>query len=233
MSGLKPHTSNTQDITRRAHRHLAKVKPFYFTNHAIIFEHWLLFECCFAFVMSFLGFIEGEGTLKSCQSNLPKNIYMANPKFKNVHLPPLHDEDETSSRMTLFEGGGDDIAQPTVIALSSTTSSMRGLKDDIMEAWKRRKKKPKESRYQHRLPHRPTQSCTLGATPDQPGINTDAYRTTHSAGSLSASGASTGLHRPTQYRNRYIGSNTDLSGPRVGSNDLKPEPLQPVCFDWV
>jgi hypothetical protein len=84
---------------------------------------------------------------------------MANPKFKNVHLPPLHDEDEISSMTTLFEGGGDDIAQPTVIALSSTTSSMRGLKADIIEAWKRRKKKlKKESRYQHRLPHLPTRS---------------------------------------------------------------------------
>jgi hypothetical protein len=53
---LKPHTSNAQDITRRAHRHLAKVNPFYYTNHAIMFEHWLLFECCFAFVVSFVGF---------------------------------------------------------------------------------------------------------------------------------------------------------------------------------
>ena len=40
------------------------------------------------------------------------------------------------SRTPLFEGGGDDAAQPTVDATSSTS-----LKKDVIEAWKRRKKK--------------------------------------------------------------------------------------------
>jgi hypothetical protein len=102
---FRPITSATQDIARRAHRNLAKVNPFYLTTHVIFFEHWLLFECCFAFVVSFLGFIEDEGTLKSCQSNIAKNYYKVNPKIKNVHLSPLHDEDALSSRTTLFEGG--------------------------------------------------------------------------------------------------------------------------------
>ena len=88
------------------HRLCAKVTSFYLGTHTMIFEHWLLFECCFAFVVSFIGFIEGEETFKSCQVNLLKNNYMVNPTFKIVRLPPLHDDDELSSRTTLFEGGG-------------------------------------------------------------------------------------------------------------------------------
>jgi hypothetical protein len=133
------------------------------------FKNWLLFECCFAFVVSFVGFMEVEGTFKGRQ--------------------------ESSSRTTLFRVGGDDTAQPKVVATSCNisssptyaksswtskvnpildsspippllngillhtpshgyarlmtrntgaweeASSAHGLKSDIIEAWKRRKKK--------------------------------------------------------------------------------------------
>ena len=41
----------------------------------------------------------------------------------SCHLPPLHDDDELSSRTTLFEAGGDDAVRPTVLPTSSTLSS--------------------------------------------------------------------------------------------------------------
>ena len=89
----------------------------------MIFEHWLLFECCFAFVVSFIGFLEGEGMFKSCQATLLENDVVESPKFKRCHLPPLHDHDELSSRTTLFEAGGDDVNRPTVLSTSRTLSS--------------------------------------------------------------------------------------------------------------
>ena len=101
----------------------AKVNSFYLRTHAIIFEHWLLFECCFAFVVSFIGFLEGEGTFKSCQVHLLMSDDFEKTKFKCCHLPPLHDDAEIASRTTLFEAGGDDAVRPTVIPTSSTLSS--------------------------------------------------------------------------------------------------------------
>src|SRR4051812_11021429 len=95
-----------------------KVTSFYLKTHAIIFMNWLCFECCFAFVVSFVGFKEGEGTLKCCQVNLPKDDYMVNPRSKDV-LRPLQLRDEHGeSRTTLFEGRGDDAARPTVVTTS-------------------------------------------------------------------------------------------------------------------
>ena len=88
----------------------------------MIFEHWLLFECCFAFVVSFIDSLEGEGTFKSCQVHLLKHDDVENPYSNHCHLPPLHDYDELSSRMTLFEAGGDDVNRPTVLSTSSTTT---------------------------------------------------------------------------------------------------------------
>ena len=35
------------------------------------------------------------------------------------HLPPSHGDDVQASRTTLFEGGGDDAAQPTSITMTS------------------------------------------------------------------------------------------------------------------
>jgi hypothetical protein len=84
--------------------------------------------------------MEGEGTLKSCQTNLRKYDHMAHSKYNCLHLPPLHDVVESTSRTTFFEAGGDDTGWPldTTTSYASTTST---LKSDIIEAWKRRKNK--------------------------------------------------------------------------------------------
>jgi hypothetical protein len=58
-------------------------------------------------------------------------------KYKRLHLPPLHDDVESMSRTTFFEVGGDDVGWPT----NTTASCASTLKSDIIEAWKRRKKK--------------------------------------------------------------------------------------------
>jgi hypothetical protein len=81
--------------------------------------------------------MEGEGTWKSCQTDLHKNDNMATSKYKRLHLPPLHDDVETTSRTTFFEAGGDD----TGWLSDSTASCASTLKSNIIEAWKRRKKK--------------------------------------------------------------------------------------------
>ena len=91
-----PHTSATQDLSMRAHRHFAKVTSFYLGNHSMLPMNWLLFECCFAFLVSLIGYMKRGGTLMSCQTI----------SLEIVRLPPLHDDDELSSRTTLFEGGG-------------------------------------------------------------------------------------------------------------------------------
>jgi hypothetical protein len=83
--------------------------------------------------------MEGEGTLKSFQTNLRKYDHMAHSKYNRLHLPPLRDDVESTSRTTFFEGG-DDMGWPsdTTASCASTTSTP---KSDIFEAWKRRKKK--------------------------------------------------------------------------------------------
>jgi hypothetical protein len=109
------------------------------------FKNWLLFEFCFAFVVSFLDFMEGEGTLKSCNILDFKIDYKVDDKLKE-HLPPPHVHGAQESRTPLFEGGGDDAAQPTVVATSCTSSSpgARIIKSDVREAWKRRKIKVRD-----------------------------------------------------------------------------------------
>jgi hypothetical protein len=54
----------------------------------------------------FVGFMDGEGTFRSCHIISLTNDYMENPKFKSIYLPSLHDEDELSSRTTLWKWGG-------------------------------------------------------------------------------------------------------------------------------
>jgi hypothetical protein len=81
--------------------------------------------------------MEGEGTLKSFQTNFRKNDHMAKSKYKRLHLHPLHDDVESTSRMMFFEAGGDDVGWPT----NTTASCASTLKSDIIEEWKRRKKK--------------------------------------------------------------------------------------------
>jgi hypothetical protein len=81
--------------------------------------------------------MEDEGTLKSCQTDLRKYDHMTHSKYNRLHLPPLHDDVESTSRMTFCEAGGDDAGWPS----DTTTSCASTLKSDIIEAWKRRKKK--------------------------------------------------------------------------------------------
>jgi hypothetical protein len=81
--------------------------------------------------------MEGEGTLKSCQTDLRKYDHMAHSKYNRLHLPPLHDDVESTSRTTFFEAGGDDVGWLS----DSTTSCASTIKSNISEAWKRRKKK--------------------------------------------------------------------------------------------
>jgi hypothetical protein len=89
----------------RAHQQLSKVTSFYSRTHAINSKNWLPFECCFALLVTFVGLMEGEGTLKSCQTNLRKYDHMAHSKYNRLHLPPLHDDVESTSRTTFFEAG--------------------------------------------------------------------------------------------------------------------------------
>ena len=89
----------------------------------MVFEHWLLFECCFTFVVSFIGFIQDKGKFKDGQVHLLMSDDAGIPNFKCCHLPPLHDDTELASRTTLFQVGGDDAVRPTVIPTSSTLSS--------------------------------------------------------------------------------------------------------------
>jgi len=99
---LQPRIPMTEDLARRAHRHLAKVTSFYISAHAITFKNWLLFECCFVFLVSLVGYLKGEGTLKKC--HIISIDYMVNHTTRSTHLPPCHDE-EQESRTTLFKGG--------------------------------------------------------------------------------------------------------------------------------
>jgi hypothetical protein len=78
--------------------------------------------------------------------------------------------------MTFFEAGGDDTGWPsdTTASYASTTST---LNSDIIEAWKRRKKKnhPKEA-WKHRKKRRQLKLDRLNpATPAIAGLNT-GYR---------------------------------------------------------
>jgi hypothetical protein len=62
---------------------------------------------------------------------------MAQSKYNLLHLPPLHDDVESTSRKMFFEAGGDDAGWLS----DSTTSCASIIKSDIIKAWKRRKKK--------------------------------------------------------------------------------------------
>nr|XP_051183961.1 uncharacterized protein LOC127297785 [Lolium perenne] len=98
---FRPHTSTTQDLSMRAHRHFDKVTSFNLRSLAIPMELRLLFECCVACLVLLIGFMISDATFKSC-----------------CHLPPLPVHDELSSRSTLFQVGGDDVARPSVFGTS-------------------------------------------------------------------------------------------------------------------
>jgi hypothetical protein len=173
--------SNTSTI--RAHQQLCKVTSFYTRNHAINSKNWLLFDCCFALHVTFVGLMEGEGILKSCQTNLRKDDHMANTKCKRLHLPPLHD-DVSQRRGWHFWSGGDNTwwLSDTTASCASTTSTFksniieackrRKKKNHRKEAWKRRKKKKAAAKV------RPAKACpTLakaGLTPTKAGLHEPA-----------------------------------------------------------
>src|SRR3954463_11461154 len=92
-----------------------KVTSFYLRTRAIILMNWLRFECCFAFVVSFVGFMEGEGTLKCCQVNFLEDDYMVNPRIKKVSRPLLLCDEHVESRTTFFEGR--ELMQPDLRSL--------------------------------------------------------------------------------------------------------------------
>ena len=106
--GVSPNMENGSRMSfndQHLHRICDKVTSFYLRAHTIIFEHWLLFECCFVFVVSFIGFIEGKGTFKSCQVYLLMSDDVEIRNVKHCHLPPLHDDTELASMTTLFQVG--------------------------------------------------------------------------------------------------------------------------------
>ena len=132
---FQPQSSTTHDLSMRARRHLAKVTSFYIGYHAKILEHWLLFECCFAFLVLLIGFMRRQGTFKGRQAI-----------DKNVHLLPLHEEEEEAqeSRTTLLQGGGADTARPAAATTSCTSPATHALKAEVTEAWRRRRKRRSE-----------------------------------------------------------------------------------------
>jgi len=230
-------TSTKHELTKRAlesylqmsftkilgYRRFAKVNSIHLNNLGMIFENWLLFECGFAFLVSFVGFMEGEGTIKSCNNLSLKNDYMVNPKFKTDHLPLPHDHGAQESRTTLLEAGGDDAARHSVFTMSHTISGAttyiksswtskvnsilyaspipshmsgiqlhtpshgyarlvtmstgaweevlgaRSLKNDIIEAWKRRRKKRGCPTSSTTSPRSSTASLHPGAVLPLPG----------------------------------------------------------------
>jgi hypothetical protein len=134
-------------------------------------------------LVSFVGLMEGEGTLKSCQTNFRKDDHMANSKYKRLHLLPLHDDVESTSRTMLFEVGGDDTGwlPDTTASCASTT-----LKSDIIEAWKRGKKKNhREEAWKYRKKKKSAakvRPAKVGPTPAKAGPLTKA-----------------GLHKPAPF----------------------------------
>jgi hypothetical protein len=121
--------------------------------------------------------MEGEGTLKSCQTDLGKNDHMVNSKYKRLHLPPLHDDVELTSRTALFEAGEDETRwlSDTTTSCASTIST---LKSDIIEAWKRRKKKNhrKEAWKRHKKRPQLKLDRLKLAPPAKAGLNTGYSR---------------------------------------------------------
>src|SRR5664279_61982 len=120
---LQPHFTMKEDLAIWQHRHLAKVTSFYLSAHAMSSKNWLLFECCFVFLVSLVGYMKAEGTLKSCHILSIKN--MVTTTSTTHHLPPPHGDDELASRTTLFKGGEmmqPDTSNRACLALHHTSS---------------------------------------------------------------------------------------------------------------
>ena len=134
-----------------------------------------------------------------------KNDYMVNPKLKIEHLRLPREHGAQESRTPLFEGGGDDTGWPTANTISCTSSSpgARSLKNDVIEAWKRRKKK-------RRIGARtgPTDSTTdaIGARAGPTDPTTDTIGSGHrhpSARLQYRTGGTSGCHQTHDRRCRF------------------------------
>ena len=88
---VQPHTSTTQDLSMRAHRHFDKVTSFYIRPLANPVEHWLRFDCSLVSLVLLIGYTTFKWTFK-----------------RGCHLPPIQVHEALSSRTTLFQVGGDD-----------------------------------------------------------------------------------------------------------------------------
>ena len=62
---LLPQNAMKDNLAHRAHQKLAKVTSFYISDHAMNFKDWLLFECCFVFIVSLVDYMMTKETLKS------------------------------------------------------------------------------------------------------------------------------------------------------------------------
>jgi hypothetical protein len=95
---------------------------------------------------------------------------MAHSKYNRLHPPPLHDDVESTSRTTFFEAGEDDTEWPS----DTTASCASTLKSDIIEAWKRRKKKNhRKEAWKHRKKRRQLKLDQLKPVPMAiAGLNT-------------------------------------------------------------
>jgi hypothetical protein len=89
----------------------------------------LIYLCCANRVMERNGHVIHDMLLYHAQTRFAWSLvrryyslngYMVTTTSRTTHLPPLFGDAELSSRTTLFEGGGDDVVQVTVITMSST-----------------------------------------------------------------------------------------------------------------
>nr|XP_051205535.1 uncharacterized protein LOC127319596 [Lolium perenne] len=110
-----PHTSTTQDLSMRAHRHFDKVTSFYLRPLPKYIELWLRFDCSFAFLVLLIGLLTSEEAFK-----------------RWCHLPPLHVHEDASSRTTLFQVGGDDTGRPSVSTASCASTPTRHAKVNLL-----------------------------------------------------------------------------------------------------
>jgi hypothetical protein len=177
----------------------------------------LIYLCCANCVVNKNGHVINDVLLYHAHTYFAWSLLCEGTRgFLSWFLPPLHNDGELSSRTTLFQAGGDDVARPMVVATSSTISSSptyakspwtskvnhirytslfpphvngillhtpsydiarftststetweeaRSLKSDVMEAWKRMRKKLDRSLRTQTGVSGPTQTGVSGPSP--------------------------------------------------------------------
>ena len=100
---LLPQFSMKDNLAHRAHQKLAKVTSFYISDHAMNFKDWLLFECCVVLLVSLIGYLKANGTMKRGHINY---ITMVTTTSTSTHLPPRLVHEDIRSWTTFFQGGG-------------------------------------------------------------------------------------------------------------------------------